>query len=125
MSGRQLARRMGVSPPTLTAMEKSEAAGTISVQTLRKAGEAMGVDFVYAFVPPESLEGIVRARANEVASRFYEGVNHTMALEAQSGSDRSQREQVAELADELVRTLSRDLWEDPHETDVPGRGHTP
>ncbi len=122
MSGPQLARRMKVTPSTVIDMEQSEAAGTISVGTLRRSAEAMGLKFVYAFVPPESLEAIVRTRATEVAARFYEGVDHNMALEDQAGNERGKREQVAELADELVRNLSRDLWEGSHGTELPRRG---
>ena len=122
MSGPQLARRLKVTPSTVTDMEQSEVAGTISVGTLRRAAEAMGLNFVYAFVPTESLEAIVRARATEVAAQFYEGVDHSMALEDQAVNERGKREQVAELADELVRNLSRDLWEGSHGAELPRRG---
>lgn len=122
MSGPQLARRMKVTASTVVDMEQSEAAGTIAVQTLRRAAEAMGLKFVYAFVPAESLEAIVRARALEVATTLYDAVDHNMALEDQAGDERAKREQVAELADELVRNLSRDLWEGSHGAELPGRG---
>src|ERR1700694_5207289 len=91
MSGPQLARRLKVTPSTVTDMEQSEVAGTISVGTLRRAAEAMGLNFVYAFVPTESLEAIVRARATEVAAQFYEGVDHSMALEDQAVNERGKR----------------------------------
>lgn len=114
MSAQQLALRMGVSQPTVAKMEKSEAAGTITLQSLKKAGDAMGCRFTYAFVPreQETLEALLRARATEVAARLLDRVEHTMALEAQ-GADREFRERrVRELADEMVRTLSRDLWQE-------------
>ena len=122
MSGVQLAQRLNVTPQTIVDMEHSEEAGTISIRTLRRAAEAMGLKLVYTFVPPQSLEAIVRARANEVATRFYADVDRNMALEGQGADEKGKREQIAELADELVRNLSRDLWEGNDGPASPRRG---
>jgi len=113
---------MNVAHSTVIDMEQSEEAGTISVQTLRRAAEAMGLQFVYAFVPPESLETIVQDRAREAAARFYKDVDHNMGLEGQASDERGKQEQITELAEELVRTLSRDLWEGNNGPALPRRG---
>ena len=94
-------------------MEKAEAAGTVSLASLRRTADAMGCTLVYAFVPKEgSLETLVRAQAERVATRVVERVEHTMALEAQAPGDTQKQQQIAEIADDLFRTLSRDLWDD-------------
>ncbi|MGO6762544.1 helix-turn-helix domain-containing protein, partial [Rhizobium ruizarguesonis] len=41
MTGAQLGTRIGVRPQTVEAIEKSEAAGTIQLNTLRRAAEAL------------------------------------------------------------------------------------
>ncbi len=110
MSAAQLAARLGVSQPTVAKMEKAEAAGTVGLPSLRRAAEALGCRLVYAFVPETSLEARLTAQAEEVARRLVGRVAHTMRLEAQGGTSAEEQAQIAALAAELVRTLSRELW---------------
>lgn len=112
LSAQQLATRMGVSQPTVAKMEQAEAKGVITLASLKRAAEAMDCQLVYTFVPRSSFEEILQVRASEVAARLLDRVGHTMSLEAQEpgGDFRARRER--ELADELVRTLSRELWEE-------------
>ena len=63
MSAAQLARRLKVRQSTVAKLEKSEAEETISLQSLRKAAEALDCTLVYAFVPRTSLEACVQAQA--------------------------------------------------------------
>lgn len=112
LSAQQLAMRMGVSQPTVAKMEQSEIRGSITLASLRKAAEAMNCRFVYAFVPQTSFEDVLRNRAMEAASRLLGRVDHTMALEAQEPDESFRARRVQELADELVRTLSRELWQE-------------
>ena len=46
MSGAQFAKRLGVSPQTASAMEKSEVNASIKLETLRKAAEALDCTLV-------------------------------------------------------------------------------
>jgi predicted DNA-binding mobile mystery protein A len=64
-------------------LEKSEAIGTISLQTLRRAAEALECTLVYALVPKTSLEDAVTKRARKIALHDLKRVAHTMKLEAQ------------------------------------------
>src|SRR5476651_904839 len=81
MSGVQLAKRLKVSPQTVEAMEKSEAAGTIQLNTLKRAAEAMDCTLVYALVPRTSLENTIKSRARQIATTALARVSHTMKLE--------------------------------------------
>lgn len=112
LSAQQLATRMGVSQPTVAKMEQAEAKGVITLASLKRAAEAMDCQLVYAFVPRGSFEDIVQARASEVATRLLNRVGHTMSLEAQEPDGEFRARRVRELADELVRNLSRELWEE-------------
>jgi predicted DNA-binding mobile mystery protein A len=108
----QLASRMGVSQPTVANLEHSEARGAITLASLKKAAEAMGCRLTYAFVPCTSLEDVIQKRATGAAVRLLARVDHTMSLEAQSADAEFRARRVRELTDELVRTLSRELWEE-------------
>ena len=59
MTGAQLGARIGIRPQTVESIEKSEAAGTIQLNTLRRAAEALDCTLVYALVPNTSLETVV------------------------------------------------------------------
>ena len=110
MTGAQLGARIGIRPQTVETIEKSEAAGTIQLNTLRRAAEALDCTLVYALVPNNSLEAILETRARKIAIRELQRVAHTMRLEAQ-GTDNADFESriQAYIRDKLSE---RDLWND-------------
>lgn len=108
MTGVQFARRLGIRPQSVEAVEKSEANGSIQLKTLRRAAEALDCRLVYALVPNTSLEGAVSARARKIAMRDLGRVAHTMKLEAQgTGDDGLEARMDAYIRDVLKE---RDLW---------------
>lgn len=110
MNGVQLARRIGVSPQSLADLERSEAAGRIQIDTLRRAAEAMDCQLVYALVPRTSLEETVQQRAAYIAEREVRRTDHTMALEDQSASDELLQDRVRDYIETELRP--GDLWSD-------------
>jgi len=108
MSGVQLAKRLRVKPQAIEALEKSEAAGTIQIKTLRRAAEALDCRLVYALVPNSSLEGAVRERAHKMAQRDLGRVARTMALEAQATGDSDLEARIERYISGELR--ERDLW---------------
>ncbi len=111
LSSSSLGRKLSVTQPAITQLEKSESEGSISLNTLRKVAEAMNCSLVYALVPKTSLESILDDRARKVATELIASVDHSMALESQSTSVEEQEKQIAELADELKRNLDKRLWD--------------
>ncbi|MCC6737026.1 MAG: mobile mystery protein A [Bauldia sp.] len=109
MTGVQFARRLGVSPQSAGALEKSEANGSIRLDTLRRAAEALDCTLVYALVPNASLEETLRNRARALAIRDIDRVAHTMKLEAQETGDRDREKRVEDHARELLG--DRRLWD--------------
>src|ERR1700710_1676555 len=109
MSGVQLGKRLEVSPQTVEAMEKSEAAGTIQLNTLKRAAEALDCTLVYALIPKTSLENTVRNRARQIAKAALARVSHTMRLENQ---DTEPGEPEARIEDYIRHIKDRDLWND-------------
>src|SRR5882724_4386067 len=99
MSTAQMARRLGVKQPSVVALEQSEAKGTIELATLRRAAQALDCTLVYALVPNQPLETIVRDRARAFARRRMEPVEHSMQLENQKVTAKHSQAQL----DEIVR----------------------
>ncbi len=113
MPAAQLARRIGVTQPAVADLERREASGALTLNTLAAAARALDCTLVYALVPNDSLEGAMRRRAREVAARRLGRVGHTMRLESQDVPAAETAAQVDELADELIRTRPRALWLEP------------
>lgn len=111
MSGADLARRLGVAQSAITQLEKSEAAGTIRLDTLRRVAAAMDCRLEYVLVPDGSLDEIVRRRAQAVAERELAATDQSMRLEAQTPPSDLREDLVAERAEELIDT--RGLWSHP------------
>lgn len=108
MTGAQLGRRFGNSPQGIVGLERSEAAGTIQLNTLRRAAEAMECVLVYAIIPKTSLADMVNSRAREIARRALQRVSHSMALEDQQ-VDRDMELRIQTYIETALR--DRDLWE--------------
>ena len=111
MSGAQLGARLDVRPQTADAIEKSEAAGTIQLNTLRRAAEALDCTLVYALVPNTSLDSAVNARARQIALRHLQRVAHTMKLEDQDTGNADLEERIESYIRSVLK--ERDLWSEP------------
>ena len=112
MTGQQLARRLGTNRQRIARIEQDEKQGRVTVNTLRNVAEAMDCEFVYGFVPKQSLEQTVRDQARRVAAKRMERSNQLMRLEAQELGDAEKEQVLNELIDEIVNTMPRTLWDD-------------
>ncbi len=108
MTGAQLGKRLGMTAQGIVSLERSEASGTIQLNTLRRAAEAMDCVLVYALVPKASLTEMVDRRAREIALRALSRVSHSMALEDQQ-VDRDLEKRIRSYIETALR--DRDLWE--------------
>jgi len=112
MTTAQLGKRLGVSQPRVIAIEKAEASGSITLESLAKAAHALDCELVYALVPRKSLEATIEEHATALARRRVKSTAHTMALEAQSVDKADEREQIRVLARKLAEKSSSDLWKE-------------
>jgi predicted DNA-binding mobile mystery protein A len=69
MTTAQYARRLGVSQPRIIELEQSEASGSVTLNTLQRAAEALGCRLVYVLLPERPLADTVRERAETLAAR--------------------------------------------------------
>lgn len=112
MTTAQFARRLGVSQPRIIDLEKSEANGSVTFNTLQRAAEALGCRLVYALVPERPLAEIVNERAALIADRQSSAVEHSMRLEDQAVKDkRAAQELRRQTIEELLRRPAR-LWDE-------------
>jgi predicted DNA-binding mobile mystery protein A len=111
MTAAQLAKRMGVSQVRALAVEKSEARGSITLDSLDRAAQALECRLVYVLIPRKPLEELVQERANLLARDRLRATRHTMALEAQSVDTADEQEQLNRLTRELAANAGARLWD--------------
>jgi len=112
MTMEQLGGKLNISRQAVSQIEKREREGTITLNGLREAANALDMQLIYAIVPKTgTLEESVEKRAFELAQEMLLGANQQMRLENQAVDDAQLKEAVAETAAELVRNVDRHLWD--------------
>lgn len=112
MSKTQLAKRIGVTRPSLDELESNEVKETITLASLRKVADALGCDLQYVLVPRKPLERQIAEQALKKASSRLGRVNQSQALEASALEAGSLSRAIKDLARELEVTRPSSLWND-------------
>jgi hypothetical protein len=110
MSASALARKLGVTPASITKLEKAEADERITLASLRKLASALDCELQYALVPRKSLEEILEDRAILVAREKLRPISHSMSLEDQSVEKSANKKQIELLTKEILDGPRRNLW---------------
>lgn len=111
MSAKQFATRVRVTRQTVENLERSEADGKITLDSLNKLAKALGCRVVYALVPEKPLDQIQRDRARQIAESLLKPVSHSMKLEAQSIGERQEQRQRDRIIESLLQGDPKKLWQ--------------
>lgn len=111
MSLKQLGDRLSMTPQGVRDIERRELDESITLKSLKEAGDALDMKFVYGFVPKSgSLEKLIEIKAREFAEKIVYRTSTTMKLEDQENSEARLKEAVKELAEEIKREIPGSLW---------------
>ena len=110
MSAAQIGHRLGIRQSTVAKLEQSERDGTITLNSLGRLAGAMNCRLVYGIVPETTYSQILDSQAKLRAEKVIGIVQASMALEGQSNTADVLESEVEVLSGELVRTLSREIW---------------
>lgn len=113
MSAGQLAKRLEITQQSVSHLERREARGAATLMALRKAADALDCTLVYALVPRRPLAEMRERQAFTTARTLTARVAHTMRLEEQGVESSTTGRMTTELADELLRSGSRRIWDTP------------
>lgn len=111
MTTAQFGKRVGVSQPRAVAIERAEANGAITINSLEKAANALDCRLVYALIPRKPLNEFIADRARRMAKQQLLSTSHSMALEAQEVDGADQNEQFKRLVQRLIDKAGSALWE--------------
>jgi predicted DNA-binding mobile mystery protein A len=104
---------MRVSQPRIVKLEKSEIDGSITLDTLERAAQAMGCRVAYVLIPERPLAETMREQAERMAEKQMAAVEQTMLLEAQSVTDNELRREAKDrLVQQFLQRPAR-LWDEP------------
>lgn len=106
MTALQLANRLGVTQPRISAMEKNEK--NMKISTMEKVAAAVDCDFVYYFKPKTSFQDIVETQAKQTAEAILKTVNLNMALEDQSIAA---KEAVDDMVSDFINNNTKQIWD--------------
>ncbi|AYN05481.1 mobile mystery protein A [Flavobacterium sp. 140616W15] len=112
MSLRQLGNRMNISPQSVGDMEKREANGTITLNTLRELAIGLDMKLVYGFIPNKgSIDEMIEERALEIAKEIVGRTHVTMTLENQQNSTDRIEKAIAQKTEEIKQEMPKYLWD--------------
>ena len=101
---------MGTSGQRASKLEHDELSGVIQLSSLERAAAAMNCRLVYALIPNEPLEEMVRRQARKKAALVVGRVSHSMRIEDQAVDLDIESEQIDDLARGFIDR--RGLWAD-------------
>lgn len=106
-----LGRKMGVSQPRISAIEKSEVDGNIKISTLQEVAKALNMTFVYGFVPEKDLETLVREQSKKIAKQRMKRLDQTMSLEDQEIGESEKEETLSDLTEQILVEEPSNFWD--------------
>lgn len=112
MTGPQLAERLGVTKARISKAEQDETAGGVTLRTMQAMAEAMDCQFVYAVIPRQDVESVIKARATEKAKAQVKAVSTQMTPESQLLTKEQLDYEVERIAAQIVEKMPADLWRD-------------
>lgn len=112
ISLQQLGSKKDISKQSVLSIEKREQDGTITLNALREAGDAMGLELVYGFIPKDgSLDAYIERKARELAKEIVLRSSNTMKLEDQENSNERIKKAIEERTEELIKNQPKILWD--------------
>jgi len=112
MTMAQLGTKLNITRQGVKNLEKSEANGTITLNSLRDVSNAMDLKLVYAMVPKDgTINDLVNVKAEKLARRIVMRTNQNMNLEDQGIEEKKLAKTIQELANEIKREMRKSLWD--------------
>ena len=112
MTMAQLGTKLNITRQGVKNLEKSEANGTITLNSLRDVSNAMDLKLVYAMVPMDgTINDLVNVKAEKLARRIVMRTNQNMKLEDQGIEEKKLAKTIQELANEIKREMRKSLWD--------------
>ena len=112
MTLEQLGKKLNMTKQGVKRIEESEAAGTITINSLKAVGNALEMKFVYGFIPNDgSIDYLLDRKSKNLAEKIVLRTNHNMMIENQEIDKTSLRNAIEELSKEIKFELKKIIWD--------------
>lgn len=112
MSMQQLGNKLSISKQSVQAIERREKEGSITLNSLKEAANALDMQLVYGFVPKDgTLNQLIERKARELAVQIVMRTSNTMRLEDQENSKARITKAIEERTDEIANQMPKILWD--------------
>jgi len=112
MTLEQLGKKLNMSKQGVKRIEESEAAGTITIKSLKEVGKALEIKFVYGFVPVDgSIDSLLERKSRILAEKIILRTNHNMMLEEQAIEKGKFRAAIDDLSKDIKFELKKTIWD--------------
>jgi predicted DNA-binding mobile mystery protein A len=109
MSQKQLAKRSQITQPQLSQIESGRA--KVTMETLGKVFEGLFCDLLICPFPRIEIEEVLRKQAYFAAKKKLASLHGSMALEDQVPPKEFLEKKIQEVADDLIRSGSTEIWD--------------
>lgn len=103
----KLAERSYMNLSSVQQIEKREAEGKVTLQTMKKIASAMDCEFIYAIIPKKELPIYLKQIATQKAASIIQRADIHMSLEDQM-VDEDMKVRIERLAEDLLQ--KGDIW---------------
>ena len=111
MSSTHLGKKAKLDQSRISRLENAEKDGNLKVSSLQKIAKALGMKFVYGFVPVAPLEEVVHKQAEKIILKRMTRLDMTMRLEQQGLSDVEKKKAYQDMVEKLLMEHPKDLWD--------------
>lgn len=112
MTLEQFGRRISTTKQGAKKVEDREIDGSITINALREAANALDMELVYGFKARKgSLTEMIDSKATEKATEIVMRASKTMELEDQAVNDSRLKQAIKEKAMEISSSLPKYLWD--------------
>ena len=110
MSSKALAKRVGISPNTMSETEKAEIEEAITLKRLRKVADSLNCDLVYYLLPRQEIETMIEKQAKHISIQKIRDAQGHMELEDQAVTKEFLEERLKEEIEKIKS--SKKLWDE-------------
>ena len=112
LSSQQLGKKAGLDQSRISRLETAEKNGNLKLTSLEKIAKALNMKFVYAFVPEDTLEAMMRFQAKKIALKRLNRLNASMRLEKQEVLPEEQKKVLEDMIEKILVDQSKEFWDD-------------
>lgn len=107
MNSTQLAKKLGVTQPRIVSMEKNEM--NLKLSTMQKIADALGCEFVYAFIPKTSFKEIRYNQAKKKAKEILKEFNHNISIKGEKALNKALLDSIS---DDIFQAEKAKIWDE-------------